>query len=76
MARTAPALSRACNAATRARCSSWYCCRRSRVIGDDDGVVVVPRGDAGVVLEAAREIHRWEAARRTAVAAGHPVLET
>jgi len=27
------------------------------------------------VLAAAREIHRLEAARRTAVAAGHPVLE-
>lgn len=56
-------------------CGGVVCTAGDVVIGDDDGIVVVPRADAGVVLAAAREIHRWEAARRRAVAAGHPVLE-
>jgi 4-hydroxy-4-methyl-2-oxoglutarate aldolase len=40
------------------------------VVGDRDGVVVIPAADVGRVLEATRQIEAAEVAIRTAVAAG------
>lgn len=45
------------------------------VVGDADGVVVVPRPHEAAVLEAAREVARAEAAVRAAVEAGRPLRE-
>jgi 4-hydroxy-4-methyl-2-oxoglutarate aldolase len=45
------------------------------VLADDDGVVVVPRGQAAEVLEAARERERKEAASRTRYQAGELSLD-
>jgi 4-hydroxy-4-methyl-2-oxoglutarate aldolase len=45
------------------------------VVADDDGVVVVPRGQAADVLEAARERERKEAAARTRYQAGELSLD-
>jgi 4-hydroxy-4-methyl-2-oxoglutarate aldolase len=45
------------------------------VVADDDGVVVVPRGNAGTVLAACREREAKEAASRSRYAAGEVSLD-
>jgi regulator of RNase E activity RraA len=50
-------------------CGGVVCAAGDLVLGDGDGVVVVPRADAGPVLAQALLIRAWEDERRSALTA-------
>jgi len=56
-------------------CGGVACCPGDVVLGDGDGVVVVPRASAADVLAAARRVVADEEGRREAAALGRPVVD-
>ena len=63
------------NVQTPIVCGGVYIRPGDVVVADDDGVVVVPRGEAATVLKAAQEREANEAAKRTRLNAGELGLD-
>ena len=57
-------------------CGGLVCTAGDLIIGDADGVVVIPRADLALVLEATRAVALWEEKVRAGLAAGKPILAT
>lgn len=55
-------------------CGGVVCTAGDLVIGDADGIVIIPREDLIPVLERARTIARWEDGVRASLADGKPLL--
>jgi 4-hydroxy-4-methyl-2-oxoglutarate aldolase len=57
-------------------CGGLVCSAGDLIIGDDDGIVVIPREDLLLVLEATRTVALWEEKVRADLAEGRPILIT
>jgi len=63
------------NVQTPIVCAGVYIRPGDVIVADDDGVVAVPREQAGVVLDAARQREASETARRAQLATGELGLD-